>query len=67
MQVNGRTVYTGPDEFAHVALWSHEAEQQAERMNRAGFTGKGKFVAGSFTTQHIDGRVDAVVGTLAAA
>lgn len=65
MQINGRTVYTGPDEFAHVALWSHDAEAQAERLNRAGYTGpRNKFVAGSFTVQHIEGRVPAVVGTL---
>ena len=65
MQVNGRTVYASPDEFAHVALWSHDAEAQAERLNRAGYTGpRDKFVAGSFTVQHIEGRVPTVVGTL---
>ena len=65
MQVNGRTVYTGPDEFSHVALWSHDAEAQADRLNRAGYTGpRNKFIAGSFTVQHIEGHVPAVVGTL---
>lgn len=64
MQLNGITVYSGPDEFAHVALWSHDAAAQAERLNRADYTHNGKFVAGSFTVQHIDGRVPAVVGTL---
>lgn len=66
MQVNGRTVYSGPDEFEHVALWSHDAQAQAERLNRAGYTGpRNRFVAGSFTVQHIEWRVPAVVGTIA--
>ena len=64
MQINGRTVYAGPDEFAHVALWAWDADTQAERLNRAGFSGNGKFIAGSFTVEHIEGRVPAVVGKL---
>ncbi len=64
MQLNGRTVYTGSCEFDHVVIWSIDAETEAARLNRAGYTRGGKFVAGSFTVQNIEGRVPAVVGTL---
>lgn len=66
MQVNGKTVYDGPDQFEHVALWTHDAEQYAEDFNRSGWRGPNdKFVAGSFRPEMIPGRIPAVVGSLA--
>jgi hypothetical protein len=70
MTTKGAGTYAGPDEFAHVYLfvptWA-EAEAEAHAANRRMETRNGKFVAGTFSVQHMPGRVPAVVGTLSGA